>query len=255
VRHFFLELESGHLPEIGQIVDLDKEESHHLGTVLRGGRQKEVVLTDGRGYRFDALVTSQDRRKASLEILSVQRDDDEFSSPRLVLALAMIKNKRFEWALEKAVEVGVHRIVPLLTEHVVKDLKDTKVKRFQTIMRSAIKQCGRSFLPELDTPRPVGRFLSEMKSGLAVFGAIPEEIGLDHSPVSLMELGAEKPEIIPPEMIAMIGPEGGWSEAEIQQFLEHGLLPITLGPHILRAETAAVACLAGLQNVRQAWLK
>jgi len=254
VRHFFLDLETSELPAVGQTVNLDREESHHLGTVLRGGRQQEVVLTDGRGHRFDALVTSQDRRKASLEILTVKRDEDEFANPRLVLALAMIKTKRFEWALEKAVELGVHRIVPLITEHVVKDLGSTKVKRWQTMMRSAIKQCGRSYLPELVAPQSVSSFVESGVNGLAVFGAIPEEVGLNDKPVPLLQLAGEKPETLPDSLIAMIGPEGGWSEVEVTRFMNHGLQPITLGPHILRAETAATACLAGLQSVRQAWL-
>ena len=253
MRHFFLDLENTEMPDVGQTVNLDREESHHLGTVLRGGRQQQVVLTDGRGHRFDALVISQERRKASLEILSVERDKDEFAAPRLVLALAMIKSKRFEWALEKAVELGVHSIAPLLTEHVVKELGNTKIKRWQTMMRSAIKQCGRSFLPEVFAPQTVESFLKTSPAGLSVFGAIPEEIGLNCKPLPLLQLAAEKPHSIPENLTALIGPEGGWSEAEVGMFLEMGLQPITLGPHILRAETAATACLAGLQGIRQAW--
>ncbi len=253
MRHFFLDLESASLPAVGELVNLDKEESHHLGTVLRGGRQQEVVLTDGRGHRMDARVISQDRRQASLEILTVSRDDAEFMAPKLVLALSLIKTKRFEWALEKAVELGVHRIVPLMTEHVVKDLKNTKVKRWQTIMRTAIKQCGRSYLPELQEPQSVEGFLQDSPPGLKIFGAIPEEMGLNEQPISLLTLAESKPSSIPENLTALIGPEGGWSESEVGLFLEHGLQPITLGPHILRAETAACACLAGLQSVRQAW--
>lgn len=255
MRHFFLDLESKALPSVGQLVTLDREESHHLGTVLRGGRQQEVVLTDGKGYRFQAKVTNQDRRKASLEILSVDRDEAEFEAPQLVLALAMIKTKRFEWALEKAVELGVHRIVPLMTEHVVKELGSIKVKRWQTIMRTAIKQCGRSFLPKIEEPQAVGTFLEKIPAGsLTVFGAIAEELGLSHHPVSLLDLASSQPETLPENLTALIGPEGGWTETEVKLFLELGLQPITLGPHILRAETAATACLSCLQGVRQAWL-
>ncbi len=254
MRHFFLDLQASELPAVGQMVTLDREESHHLGTVLRGGLQQEVVLTDGRGHRFDALVVSQDRRSASLEILSVVRDENEFITPQLVLALAVIKTKRFEWALEKAVELGVHRIYPLMTEHVVKDLGKIKEKRWQPIMRSAIKQCGRSFLPEIFSPQTVVEFLSDPPAGLKVFGAIPEEIGLDTRPIPLLELAAQQPKTIPENLTALIGPEGGWTETEVKHFLDLGVQPITLGPHILRAETAATACLSGLQSIRQAWL-
>lgn len=253
MRHFFLDIEASHTPVVGKTVVLDREESHHLSTVLRGGRDYEVVLTDGRGNRFVARVMSQERRNASLEILEVERDESEFSAPQLVLALAMIKPKRFEWALEKAVELGVHSIVPLMTENVVKDLGNIKAKRWVTIMRSAIKQCGRSYLPEILAPQTVGKFVPSLAAGSAVFGAIPEEMGLDHQPIALLELAAQRPGNMPESLTALIGPEGGWSEDEVGLFLKQGLQPITLGPHILRAETAATACLAGLQSIRQIW--
>ncbi len=254
MRHFFLDLELSQLPAVGAVVTLDQDESHHLNTVLRGGRESEVVLTDGRGHRMKALVLDHDRRKARLEILSLERDEDEFAAPQLVLALAMIKAKRFEWALEKAVELGVHRIVPLLSEHGIKDLGGQKVKRWQTIMRSAIKQCGRAYLPELSAPQPVLDFLSVRPAGMVLFGAIVEEIGLRGRPIPILELASRQPEPIPENLTVLIGPEGGWSEVEVGHFLETGLQPITLGPYVLRAETAAAACLAGLQSVRQAWL-
>ena len=82
---------------------------------------------------------------------------------------------------------------------------------------------------------------------------IPEEIGMKDKPISLLGMAGEIPVELPEHLTALIGPEGGWSEAEVELFLKVGLQPITLGPHILRAETAAAACLAGLQGVRQAW--
>jgi 16S rRNA (uracil1498-N3)-methyltransferase len=254
VRHFFLELETGEIPAVGQIVTLDQEESHHLGTVLRGGRDQEVALTDGRGNRFVAGVSRRDRRQAHLEILSMQRDDDEFAAPRLVLGMAMVKVKRFEWALEKAVELGVHRISPLITEHSVVEPGKEKSKRWRTIMKSAVKQCGRSFLPGLDEVVQLKQFLQNSKAGLTVFGAVPGEQGLDEPAVTLLDLAARQPGQLPPQITALIGPEGGWSEQEVSLFQESGLQPVNLGPHILRAETAAAACLAGLQGVRQGWL-
>jgi len=151
------------------------------------------------------------------------------------------------------VELGVHRIVPLLTEHGVLETGGNKFNRWRTIMRSAIKQCGRSFLPELCEPVKLQDFLNRRPAGLMVFGAIPEEIGVKGKPISLLEMAAQIPADIPEHLTALIGPEGGWAEAEVEHFLKLGLQPISLGPHILRAETAAAACLAGLQGVRQTW--
>ncbi len=79
LRHFFLEIDPGCIPEVGETVTLDREESHHLGTVLRSGREHEVVLTDGRGHRFEARLMAQEKRVARLEILSVQKDEEELN--------------------------------------------------------------------------------------------------------------------------------------------------------------------------------
>lgn len=250
MRHFFLTTEKNHLPSRGEVVTLDREESHHISTVLRGGRETEMVLTDGRGHRFAARLVAQDRRRVSLEILTVERSAEEFAAPGLVLALSLIKPKRFEWALEKAVELGAHRIVPLVSEHTDRDSSRGKDRRWRTIMVSAIKQCGRCLLPQLDAPTPLADFLAARPAGVAVFGAIPEEVTTASTPVSLLDLPAVLPAAAPANLTALIGPQGGWSEAEVQEFLAQGLQPISLGPHILRAETAAAAVLGGLQMVR-----
>ncbi|PID80726.1 hypothetical protein CSB20_05990, partial [bacterium DOLZORAL124_64_63] len=235
----------------GDVVTLDREESHHMGTVLRGGRWPQVVLTDGRGHRFAARVTDRSRREVRLEILTRERGDEEFRNPRLVLGLALIKPRRFEWALEKAVELGAHRIVPLISEHTDRTASRGKDRRWRTIMVAAIKQCGRCLLPELDEPMPVRDFLARRPAGVTVFGAIPEEITTGPRPVSLLELPALLPaDPVPENLTALIGPQGGWSAAEVGAFLDAGLQPISLGPHILRTETAAAAVLGGLQLVR-----
>lgn len=253
MRHFFLEIEPGTVPDVGETVILDREESHHLGTVLRSGREHFVILTDGRGHRFEARLLAQEKRAASLEILSVIKDEDELREPRLTLAIALLKPKRFEWALEKAVELGVHHIVPLISEHVDQEKGGRKNKRWLPIMRTAIKQCGRSYLPGLSEPMEVETFLADPPAGVTVFGAIPEEIGVQGEPLSLIEVSRHRPEPLPENLTALIGPEGGWSENEVGLFCRQGLQPISLGPHILRAETAAAAVLAGLQQIRQQW--
>lgn len=253
MRHFFLETPSGQAPVPGEKVTLDRQESHHLATVLRGGRQNEVILTDGRGHRFEAKVISRDRHRVELEVVSVQREANEFRAPVLVLALSLIKAKRFEWALEKAVELGVHRVVPLIAEHSAVDAGQGKVQRWQTIMKSAIKQCGRSYLPSIQPPVRFSDFLADPPSGLVFFGAIAEEIGPGQGPPPLDRWLKTPPAERPDSLTVMIGPEGGWSTAEVAQMLKKDLQPISLGPHILRAETAATASLAGLQLLRQNW--
>lgn len=253
MRHFFLETDAGRLPAVGEVVTLDREESHHLNTVLRGGRQTEVILTDGRGHRLAARIADRGRREVNLEILAVERSEEEFTAPQLVLAIALVKPRRFEWALEKAVELGAHRVVPLISEHVDREPAHDKARRRRTIMISAIKQCGRSLLPRLDEPRTLADFLATRPPGPAFFGAIPEEIPGDPRPASLLDLAGRLPDAAPEHLTALIGPQGGWSPAEVRGMLDGGVQPISLGPHILRAETAAAAVLAGLQMVRARW--
>ena len=178
MRQFFLEMGAdAPLPAAGQEVVLDAEESHHLFTVLRGGRDHILNLTDGRGHRFTGKPLGKDRRAARVQIFTVSDDPEEFRQPRLVLACAVVKGKRFEWALEKAVEVGAHTVIPLNTEHGVIEPGGGKQQRWLTIMKSAVKQCGRSWLPQLAPVQSPAQLLAagEPWAELALYGTAPWE--------------------------------------------------------------------------------
>ena len=252
MRHFFLDTTTTGLPAAGDTVALDRDESHHLATVLRGGRETVLNLVDGRGHRLRAVPTGRDGKRALVRIEDVSADPAEARAPRLVLAVAVVKGRHFEWALEKGVELGAHRILPLRCRHGVIDPREGKRERWLTIMKAAVKQCGRSWLPELAPPCPVADALQECAAGLNLFGAAPWEMPQDEVG-HWSALLAAAPDTLPPHLGFLVGPEGGWADEELE-LLGRSARPVTLGPHVLRAETAAAAGLTALQTIRQTWL-
>ena len=250
MRQFFLETSSEAVPVPGQEVVLDAEESHHLFTVLRGGREQILNLTDGRGHRFTGRVLARDRRAARVEILGMAEDPDEARRPHLVLACAVVKGKRFEWALEKAVEVGAHTIIPLRTEFGVIEPGQGKQQRWLTVMKSAVKQCGRSWLPRLEEIQSPAELLKTDWADLALYGTAPWE---KDDPVPWHSLLAGAPQPLPGRLALLVGPEGGWSPAELRLLQEGPARAVLLGPHVLRAETAAAVGLGALQTLRESW--
>ena len=256
MRQFYLETDPEHPPAPGDTVTLDREESHHLFTVLRGGRESLLDLVDGRGHRLTGLPRGKDGRLAKVEILSLEIDAEELREPRLVIACAVVKGRRFEWALEKAVELGAHEILPLVTDQGVVDPRPGKRDRWRTLMTAALKQSGRSWLPALAEPLSVRDVLALRRADPIYFGASPDDAAAVGDPVpvwaEISPTGAEDP---PQTLTALIGPEGGWSSAEISLMADRGARPVGLGPHVLRTETAAAAAMVFLQALRTRWLK
>jgi 16S rRNA (uracil1498-N3)-methyltransferase len=151
--------------------------------------------------------------------------------------------------LEKAVELGAHRIVPLRTERGVVAARPGRESRWRTLLVSALKQSGRALLPELAPAADLAALLAEEPGGPLLFGAVPGEAAA----VAWTELLAPAPRPLPPTLTLLVGPEGGWTPAERAAMAAHGARAVGLGPHVLRTETAAVAGLAALQALRQAW--
>ena len=234
---------------------LDPDESHHLSTVLRGGREEILHLVDGNGLRMTARSAGRQGRQELVELITVSRDEDEVRVPLLVLVCAVAKGKRFEWALEKAVELGVNRIVPLTTERGSTGPGSAKTTRWRTIMISALKQSGRAWLPILDEGVRLQEALADPDAGQLLFGAVPGELPTDAAPVlpwtSLLQ---KVPGELPGALTLLIGPEGGWSPAEQDQLLAKQAVPVDLGAHVLRTETAAVVGVSALQSIRRFWL-
>ena len=255
MRQFYLETDPDLLPCPGDMVMLDRDESHHLFTVLRGGRDPELELVDGRGHRLTGLPRGREGKRARVEILTVETDGEEFREPRLVVACAVVKGRRFEWALEKAVESGAHEFLPLETDLGVVDPRPGKQERWRSLMIAALKQSRRSWLPILTEPMSVREVLGQRTSDPVLYGAIPDEAAVSAGPVATRTaLLGETVGDPPPTLTMLIGPEGGWSPAERSLLSGSGARPVSLGPHVLRTETAAVIGLAVLQSLRGHWL-
>ncbi|MGH8048791.1 MAG: 16S rRNA (uracil(1498)-N(3))-methyltransferase [Chthoniobacterales bacterium] len=224
---------------------LEGDEAHHCLNVLRHGPGDKIVVFDGRGNEATAQIESADKRRAALRIL--HRAKSAPVACRLTLAQAVPKGKNMDLIIEKAVELGAAAIVPLLSERTVVQLDAdelaSKKLKWETVAREACKQCGQNWLPEVAMPvSPKTFFEQQRPKGLLLIASLQNDSRpikqvladhvAQHGPVS--------------EVTILVGPEGDFTPAEIGLAKGHGCQPVTLGPIILRTETAAIYCLSVL---------
>jgi len=211
-------------------VSLGSEESFHCVKVLRMRTGDPINLTDGNGNLYEGRLLSADTRNCVVMIEKVQAESGKRPF-RLHMAVAPTKNMaRFEWFLEKATEIGVDEITPLICEH--SERVQIRVDRLQKIIISAAKQSLKTYLPVLHEPVKFTDFVNRNNSG-ARFVAYVEE----HQPIHLKEAYQKG------DCTVLIGPEGDFSRKEMELALKSGIIPVSLGPSRLRTETAAmVAC-------------
>ena len=208
----------------------DKEESKHIIKVLRKKESNILHVTNGLGFLFTTEITIASDNKCTVKIVSFEKK--EATKFHLHLAVAPTKmNERYEWFLEKATEIGIQEITPIICDH--SERKVIKIDRFQKILESAMKQSLHYYLPKLNEPIAFKDFVSNQKSG-QLFIAHCEETAKK----SLKnELNSNE------DITILIGPEGDFSVKEIQQAIAANFIPVSLGATRLRTETAAiVAC-------------
>ncbi len=226
-----------------QTVTLGADEARHLRDVLRLKSGDEVYVFNGVGGEFRCSVVTTKRDAVELRIES-EVDPAKPESPlRLELCVALLKGEKFDLVVQKATELGVTRIVPLMTRYADIHLRDEsdaakRVARWQRIALEAAKQSGRAFVPEVSVPASFESVLAGTKDE-ALCLMFSERGG-----ESLKDLRAESKAIT-----ALIGSEGGWSDEEIERARAAGFHIVTLGGRILRAETAAITIAALLQHV------
>lgn len=222
----------------GDTVVLPDGPARHVTRVLRLVPGAPLILFNGRGgeYRGRLRVTG---RRIEVEIEDFDRRDAE-SPLRMTLAQGISRGERMDYTIQKAVELGVARIVPLFTEHCVVRLSgerlDRRIAHWRAVAAAACEQCGRNRIPEIEPARTLRDWLH----GLT---AEPAKLLLDPQ----AERGPR--DLAHPEggAILLIGPEGGLSAGERGRAMEAGFTSVRLGPRVLRTETAAVAALATLQ--------
>ncbi len=219
-------------PIIGERAVLAGDEARHLASVMRVKVGDEVTLFDGSGAEFSACVAAI--RKAAVELTIGERREVSRELPfALTLAVALPKGERQKWLVEKATELGVTRLVPLITERGVAQPVEAAVDRLRRAVLEASKQCGRNRLMEIASPATAnGLFI--------IAGATAIRLIADPGGQSLGALDLEPNR----DIVAAIGPEGGFSAAELAAATSNGWQPISLGSRILRVETAAVAIAA-----------
>jgi 16S rRNA (uracil1498-N3)-methyltransferase len=234
------------------LLRLDGREAHHALHVLRLQRGEHVTVLDGAGAEFFCDVESA--AKNSL-VLAVQEKQFTPAPPcRLTLLVAIPKGKLIESIIQKAVELGAHRIVPLLTERVLTQLDDdgveAKREKWQQVAIEAIKQCGTPWLPKVEAPQTIAEFLAHgEKMELSLVGSLQTE--RRHPREWISEFQKQHGQL-PRSAGAWIGPEGDFTLAELQAIETAGAKPVTLGKLTLRVETAAIYCLSFLNYELQA---
>ncbi|MEO8773439.1 MAG: 16S rRNA (uracil(1498)-N(3))-methyltransferase [Gelidibacter sp.] len=207
-----------------------KDESRHIVKVLRKSSGDQLQISNGKGWLFIAEITTADIKNCTASILS---KSFEPSRPYKVhLAVAPTKmNDRYEWFLEKATEIGVDIITPIICDH--SERKIIKNDRFEKIIQSAMKQSLHNYMPELNEAISFSEFISQPFSGQKFIAHCEEtkKISLKNA----LQSNAD--------VLVLIGPEGDFSSSEIQLAIASGFKPVTLGNTRLRTETAAVvAC-------------
>ena len=233
-------LYTGETIAVGKRLTLAEDRARYIGRVLRLRPDEMLTLFDGSGNEFQAIILSISRNAVELEVLRLLDADTE-SPLSIHLAQGISRGERMDFVIQKATELGVQRITPVMTEYgVVKlDARRALKKRahWNGVAISACEQCGRCRLPAIDEPVPLRNWMGEhlhaddtrlvMKPGA---GGSLHDLATDDRPVTVL-----------------IGPEGGFSQAEYELADAAGFQPVGFGPRILRTETATVAILAALQ--------
>lgn len=220
---------------IGKKLALDEYAKHHLIKVLRFPKGQEVILFNGDGYDYLARVVEV-KKQCIVEVLTHEKNLSE-SKLDLTLAQGIAKGEKMDFLIQKAVELGVNRIIPIVSERVVVRLKADKVKRrqahWQQIAIHAAEQSGRSVVPKVEAPTKLDTLLDHQTSCGFVLHHRAEK--------TLKQIEACQSAIV------LIGPEGGFSDNEINQATEANYLPLLLGKRVLRTETASLAAIANMQ--------
>ncbi len=217
-------------PRDGRAV-LTGDEARHLARVMRCAVGDEVVVFDGCGTSWRARVATIGRDEVGLELGAAAIAS---ATPRvpLTLAVALPKGERQKWLVEKLTELGVARLVPLATTRGVAEATPAAVERLARGVIEACKQCGRDALMEIAPPRSVAEIARDLGHGVTLVVADRDGLPLDTS------AGEGRP------IIAVVGPEGGLTAEELATLEAAGGRRVSLGPHVLRVETAAIALAA-----------
>lgn len=218
-------------------VALEEAPSRHLGKVLRMTPGREVRVFNGAGGEYTGRIVSVDKKAVALELTAFDPDDRQ-SPLDLELAIGVSRGDRMDWVLQKATELGASRISLLFTERTEVKLKGERLEKkrahWQQVLVSACEQCQRNRLPQLAIPDSLEDWLAQCDAELRFVLHHRDSKGLPT-------------DVAPKRVALLVGPEGGLSEEEIGRARSAGCEPLTLGPRVLRTETAPVAAISLVQ--------
>jgi 16S rRNA (uracil1498-N3)-methyltransferase len=213
----------------GVRVELDAGQANYLGNVLRLGVGSELLLFDGRAGEWLARITETGKRRMVLTVAGNTREPEAI--PDIWLAFAPVKRSQTDWLVEKATELGAARLVPIMTQRTIAER--VRLDRLQAIAIEAAEQCGRTILPDISEPLPLAHLLQHRDPSRTLYFA--DEVGGEPAGQAFTAGPA----------VILTGPEGGFANDERDLVrAAPNAIAISLGPRILRAETAALAALA-----------
>ena len=221
----------------GVAIALDANQANYLGNVLRLGVGAELLVFDGLSGEWLAHIADAGKKRMTLAVDRQTRESE--SIPDVWLAFAPVKRTQTDWLVEKSTELGVARLIPVMTQRTVTER--VRLDRLESIAIEAAEQCGRTRVPQIVEPTSLKRLIEELDPARHLYFA--DEGGGE--PVA--STFAEGPALI------LVGPEGGFTEEERQLVRGSGASAISLGPRILRAETAALAALASFMAIAGDW--
>ena len=213
-------------------VVLDEDTSKHMVQVLRMQKGEKLLLTDGRGKKAEAEIMDDNRKRCTVKIIDVNTEKQKQNE--VTIGISLIKNSsRFEWFLEKATEIGVHAIIPLLCERTEKE--KFRYDRMKNILASAMLQSQQVWLPLLHEPTDFKKIISDKTYQQKFIAHCVEEEkqSLINQPVNPSA-----------SQLILIGPEGDFTPHEIQLALQNEFQPVALGSNRLRTETAGIVAAA-----------
>ncbi len=234
------------------VIELNEREAHHAANVVRVKEGERVAALDGQGSELSCTVEKIGKRGVSLRVY--QRNKIAPLPYQLTLAQAVPKGKTMETIVQKAAELGAWKVVPIMSErtvaHLDEERAESRVEKWNWIAIDAIKQCGSAWLPKIAEPIKPAQFLAtQERVDLSLIASLQPEAKHPRSPLRdfVRERGRK-----PKSVTVWVGPEGDFTPAEMNSVIGAGAFPITLGPLVLRSETAAIYCLAVINYELQA---
>lgn len=219
---------------------LPEAQVHHLVTVLRAKLGDRVDLTDGQGHKRVAEISQLAKRSATITFVG---EIETVTQPRVEITLfqCIAKPARMDWLVEKAQELGVKRLVPIVSEFVQIKPKDSSVDRWVRIAEAAITQCNSGYLMQVESPRTWREALPLFAEQPTLLADLRERTRTCTAAINELDNSVKSVGII-------IGPEGDLSPTELEEAIAKGVVPVTLGTNILRVETAALYAVSAIEE-------